>query len=400
MPSTETIATVTSLFIKTTLLAAKWAGAARTRALESIASMSVDDKDKEILFLRDQNEKLQLQVNILQKNANKNARSPRYTLAERLHVLWFMEVYQIPRRKVSDYLGVARSTLYRWLRRIDDACPSPSPPHNRTPNAAAQLVWEIARVNLSWGRVRIANQLGLLGVFLAASTVRNILSRPKPPATPEKSNAEADEPQQDQQPRPIPASYPNHVWSIDRTLVSLWGLWPTYVLVAIDHFSRKVVAVVPLEGPNAGWVCDALEAAFRFCGPPRHLISDHEGVFTGAAMTELLKHWHVKPRLGAVGKHGSISVTERVIWTLKYEWLFRVPLIKGFDHLSSLCASFSIWHNSWRPHMTLNGTRPDDWYARDLPEPVPHNAKVVPLEIERRCFAEARVTGFRLPRAA
>ncbi len=99
------------------------------------------------------------------------------------------------------------------------------------------------------------------------------------------------------------------------------------------------MAAVPLEGPNAGWVCDALDEAFRAFGPPRHLISDHEGVFIGAAFKELLDSWRVKHRFGAVGKHGSIAVTERVIKTLKYEWLFRVPLIRGFDHLEQLCVS-------------------------------------------------------------
>ncbi len=108
----------------------------------------------------------------------------------------------------------------------------------------------------------------------------------------------------------------------------------------------------------------------------------------------------IKHRFGAVGKHGSIAVTERVIWTFKYEWLFRVPLIKGFDHLTSLCSNFVIWYNGWRPHMTLSGARPDDVYARDRPEPVPRTAKTPPASIERRHFAEARVTGFRLPKAA
>ena len=55
----------------------------------------------------------------------------------------------------------------------------------------------------------------------------------------------------------------------------------TWVLVAIDHFSRKVVANCALEGPNAGWVEDALEEAFLRYGPPRHIITDQEGVFAG-----------------------------------------------------------------------------------------------------------------------
>jgi transposase InsO family protein len=63
---------------------------------------------------------------------------------------------------------------------------------------------------------------------------------------------------------------------------------------------------------------------------PKHLISDQAPVFTGDAFAELLRQWNVKPRFGAAGKSGSIAVTERVIRTLKYEWLKRVPLIKGF----------------------------------------------------------------------
>jgi len=52
------------------------------------------------------------------------------------------------------------------------------------------------------------------------------------------------------------------------------------------------------------------------------------------------RQWKIKPLLGAVGKHGSIAVTERVIKTLEYEWLQRVPIIKGFDHLMFLCTAF------------------------------------------------------------
>ncbi len=76
------------------------------------------------------------------------------------------------------------------------------------------------------------------------------------------------------------------------------------------------------------------------------------------------------------------------------------PLIKGFDHLELLCTQFVEWHNDWRPHMTLAGARPDDVFRRDLPEHVPRTAKTAPARIERRHFAEARVTGFRLPKAA
>ncbi len=170
--------------------------------------------------------------------------------------------------------------------------------------------------------------------------------------------------------------------------------------MAIDHFSRKVVCVAPLEGPNAGWIVEALEQALRKHGAPKHIISDQASVFIGAVFAGLLRQWNIKPRLGAVGKHGSIAVTERVIKTLKYEWLRCVPLIKGFDYLTSLGSECEKWYNTWRPHMTLEGFRPDDLYYSRKPETPDRRAKTVPPKIERHVFPETRFTAYRLKNAA
>jgi len=135
-------------------------------------------------------------------------------------------------------------------------------------------------------------------------------------------------------------------------------------------------------------------------GAPKHIISDQASVFMGDAFAELLRPWTIKPRLGAVGKKGSIAVTERVIKTLKYEWLKRILLIKGFDHLALLCTEFESWYNTWRPHMTLEGLRPDDLYYSRQPEKPKRDAKTVPANIERHVFAETRLTTYRLKDAA
>jgi transposase len=126
-----------------------------------------------------------------------------------------METFQVPRRRVTECLGIAKSTLYRWLHKIEEQTPSRTPA-NKTPLEIASLVWEITKANVSWGRVRIANQLALLNLFLAASTVRNIINQPKPRKTP-KSSPKPKEVQDEA--RSIPAWYPNHVWSIDTTMV-------------------------------------------------------------------------------------------------------------------------------------------------------------------------------------
>ena len=388
-------ATVT-LIIKAAILAARFSGRARKRSLKRLSKMDIDDKDKEIIFLRDKLNQQQMQITILQKGLQKKCSNKRYTLREKLFILCYMETFQIPKRRVTECLGIARSTLYHWLHKIEEQKQSHIPA-NKTPIEIASLIWQITKANVNWGRVRVANQLALLNIFISASTVRNILNQPKPrtsePSVKPTETRESEE-------RSIPAWYPNHVWSIDTTMVYCWGLWPIHICVVIDHYSRKVMATVPLEGPNAGWINNAMENAIEKYGPPKHIISDQAKVFIGEVFAELLGKYNIKPRLGAIGKHGSIAVTERVNKTLKYEWLKRAAFIKGIDHLTELCKEFEIWYNNWRPHMTLDGLRPDDVYYGKKPEKLKHNAKTVPYNIEQHYFRQTRVMGYRLKKAA
>jgi hypothetical protein len=99
-----------SLIIKAALIAARFSGRARKRSLRRLATMDINEKDKEILFLRDMVDQLKMQVSILQKGIKKKQKNPRYTLREKLFILWQMETFQIPRRRVTEYFGIARST--------------------------------------------------------------------------------------------------------------------------------------------------------------------------------------------------------------------------------------------------------------------------------------------------
>ena len=295
-----------AFIVKAAILAAGFSGRVRKRNLKRLAAMDIDSKDKEIIFLRDKVDKLKMQVSILQRGLQKKQNNKRYTLREKLFIICYMETFQMPRRRVTEYLGIARSTFYRWLYKIEEQKQSTTS-SNKTPMEIASLVWKITKANISWGRVRIANQLGLLNIFISASTVRNILNRPKPP----KPSISQTKPKAKDKTevRSIPAWYPNHVWSIDTTMVFCWGLWPIHICVVIGHFSRKVMAAIPPEGPNAGWINNSLESAIEKYGAPKHIISDQAHVFTGDAFAELLGTYNIKPRLGAVGKHGSIAVT-------------------------------------------------------------------------------------------
>jgi DNA invertase Pin-like site-specific DNA recombinase len=131
--------TAVSLLIRAALLAARFSGRVRRRSLQRLASRDADANAKEILFLKDRVYQLEMQVSILQKQRTKKGKKPRYDVRERLLILWHIEAFQIPRRKVSRYFGIARSTLYRGLHKIEDQKPSGAPA-NKTPTEIASLV--------------------------------------------------------------------------------------------------------------------------------------------------------------------------------------------------------------------------------------------------------------------
>jgi transposase InsO family protein len=140
----------------------------------------------------------------------------------------------------------------------------------------------------------------------------------------------------------------------------------------------------------------ALEGASSQHGAPRHLVTDQEGVFISDAFRDLLIRWDVKQRFGAVGKHGSIAVTERAILTLKYEWLRRVPVIRGLDHLSRLLREFEVYYNAYRGHTTLGGAVPEVIHRGEQWIKPEKSARNVPAGIERRVFTETQITAYRL----
>lgn len=219
--------------IKAAVLSARWAGLKRTSNLKAISLMNADEKDKELAFLREEVLKYKERERVWRQQMKRLDGKYPYPLDERLSIIFFMEAFGVAKSKVTEYFGVAVSTYYRWLHKIDDVDRTGRTAHNKTPDAIVDLVWEMASQTYKVGRKRIANQLGQIGVFLSDSTVRNILNRPRPPRNSTTVSFEVDdELVKKVDGKSIPAFYPNHVWSLDMTIVKCFGIWKTYVLVA------------------------------------------------------------------------------------------------------------------------------------------------------------------------
>jgi transcriptional regulator with PAS, ATPase and Fis domain len=133
------------LILQALILSARWAGWIRSYHLQKLAHQ--DDQESEIQFLQDENYRFLIENEFLRKQVGKSNKKPCYNLRKRFQVIRYFEYFNIPRRQVTKRLGIARSTLYRWLKEIDTTIKKKRDAHNRTPEELARLVWEMAQEN-------------------------------------------------------------------------------------------------------------------------------------------------------------------------------------------------------------------------------------------------------------
>jgi transposase InsO family protein len=88
--------------------------------------------------------------------------------------------------------------------------------------------------------------------------------------------------------------------------------------------------------------------------------------------------------------------TSRVILTLKQEWLSRVPVIRGVDHLAQLLRDFQVYYNEYRGHAALGGALPEATHRGEQWHKPEKSAKTLPGNVERRVFADTQITAYRL----
>ena len=303
---------------------------------------------------------------------------PHYTPEERLLILALRAAGGWTAHETARRFQVTPLTIASWTKRAEcggDALLATPLPVNKIQDFVALVVERVKVAGASFGRRRIASILARAGLSISASSVRRLLQRgedrPPPkgrkPAPPELATVASTS---------VIAKGVDHVWSVDLTVVpTLMGFWVPWfpfaalpvwpfawtVLVVVDHFSRRLVHTAAFrQQPTAAMVTAALDAAIAANGcPPAHLVSDRGSQFQ-SDYNFWCKSRQIKPRWGAIGKHGSIAVTERTIRSLKYECLRPVQIPLGGAALRALLASYRVWFNDHRPHATLRGLTPSE----------------------------------------
>jgi len=156
------------------------------------------------------------------------------------------------------------------------------------------------------GKVKIAEILARAGLHLGVTTVGRMLKEapvaepaPAPPLVKRKGA--------------VTSKYPNHVWLVDLTTVSIgsgfWVPWSPFSLlqcwpfcwwvsVVIDHYSRRVMGITVFrEQPSSVAMRAFIGRVMRVAGAtPKHMVSDKGAQFWCDGFRGWCARRNIKPR--------------------------------------------------------------------------------------------------------
>jgi len=318
---------------------------------------------------------------------------PFYAPTERLAILELRAARGWTAARTARTFLVAQNTIASWGKRLDEpgaGLMRIGVPVNRFPDFVRYVVQRMKTLCPKLGKSKIGEILARCGLHLARTTIGRIIKEsPARDDVPDPTEVASTDrlvivvDTDDTPARVVTAKYPGHVWHVDLTTVptsaGFWTSWMPHAFaqrwpfcwwlaVAIDHFSRRVVGfAVFSKQPSARGVRTFLGRAIGKEGKaPKYIITDKGSQFWCAGYKKWCGKKGIRPRFGAVGKHGSIAVVERFIRTLKDECTRRILVPFRREKFRTELKFFVQWYNEYRPHTFLDGRTPNE-VALDLP---------------------------------
>jgi transposase InsO family protein len=358
-----------------TAIACARASAVQSDRRESRLRVELDQVRTEIALLREE-----LAIKDDRWSRLQPRRRPRYRPIERMRILQLRAARGWTAEQTARAFLLDTETVASWMRRIDEegehALIQIPDPVNRFPDFVRELVRQLRALCPSMGKVRIAQVLARAGLHLGVTTVGRIFKERS--ATPD---TEAIDPQEERTgtdpPRVVTAKYPGHVLHLDLTVIptgsGFWVPWFPFtwaqswpfcwwLAVVLDHYSRCVVGFsIYSKKPTSIEVRRFLGRAIAKTGwSPRHLICDQDRIFIAEDFKAWCRSRNIRPRYGAVGKHGSIAVIERFIRSLKTECTRNLVVPYRREAIRREVGLYAAWYNEYRPNQALGGRTPNE----------------------------------------
>jgi len=325
-------------------------------------------------------------------------RRPYYHPTQRMQILKLKAARNWSTFQTAKAFLLNEQTIITWMQRIDEDGENEliqiSEPVNKFPSFVRYLVQQLKAFIPALGKEKIAQTLARAGLHLGVTTVGRMIKDKDSDST-EESLDVSDE-TESVKIRVVTAKYPGHVFHLDLTAVptsagfwvpwfpfSIPQSWPFswWIAVVIDHFSRRVIGFsVFKKKPTSKEVRSFLNRAFRESRMiPKHLITDKDSIFYCDTFKKWCKRYKIKPRYGAVGKHGSIAIIERFIRTMKTECTRRILIPLSLNSMRRELSYYIYWYNQFRPHSSLKGKTPSEVFESRTPANVKSRFEPRPL---------------------
>ena len=148
------------------------------------------------------------------------------------------------------------------------------------------------------------------------------------------------------------------LWSVDLFRCESIVLRSYWVLVVMDQCTRRLVGIGVQCGTVTGAdVCRMFNAAIHGQGVPRHLSTDHDPLFEAHRWMANLRILEIDEIKTVPHVPLSHPFVERLIGTMRREFLDQVLFWNGRD-LERKLAEFQTYYNAARCHASLDGGTP------------------------------------------
>lgn len=287
-----------------------------------------------------------------QKRSRKPSKfQKRFSEKKKRKILEFAARHDV--KAASEKFNVSPTTIYNWRR----AASAPAGPGRGRPGKLRvdprirKKAAEIWKNNQGLGPSQVANQLRRIGIRCAVKTVRKILKAEgyQPPRR--KDPRPEKEPKRFEAPRPLALVQMDvlHFHVHKQRL---------YLMVALDDYSRFVVAWGILQRESMDAAILILEEAIRRYGKPEAVLTDRGATFHTwkgvGRFDRFLEAYEIDHKLAAPHHPQTLGKLESLNRAIQKELIDRVE----FRNFLDAKAQISAWIDGWnleRTHQGLGG---------------------------------------------
>ena len=239
---------------------------------------------------------LRHQLIVLKRSVNR----PRLRIRERLFWVWLSRVWPdwrsclfiVRPESVVKWHRQGFKLYWRWKSRVR------KPGRPRVDPEIRELIRRMSRDNPTWGVPRIRDELALLGIHVAKSTIRKYRVRGPHPG-PQTWKTFID-------------NHFNDIAAIDFFTVHTVTFRVLYCFIVLRLDRRCVVHFNVTTNPTAQWTAQQLTEAFPFDEAPRFLIRDRDGIY-GHVVCRRIANLRIKEVLTAPRSPWQNGYAERLI---------------------------------------------------------------------------------------